>query len=461
MDESGNIFVTDRLKNIIKTKVRFDVILRHAYELTYLICSQGFQISPAELEGHILKHPYVSEVGVIGKPDEWSGEVPVAFVTLTEAGLDAAERDQEKVKNAIKDHVKASKVCTLPNLFSECGGLTYLLPLQSQYKWLGDVTILESLPKLPSGKIVARDLKALLLAAPVAVVTPIALHHTSTSSSTSSGTSTPTDAEKRGELVKAELPVFITEQARLAREKKAEQAGSKRRAIREWVSLYRIMFTIIFVVNIIGIGFTLAHKWHIGQKWCATFALAWITAGLCARSEMFLRILYETLLLLFSRWPPFWFRNAISTFLLNVGGIHSGSSVVGTLWLMTAMIEFYRKGPHWIHASILAFALITTIILVAVCASAWPAFREKYHNWFENIHRWVGWFGVFMLWIVVGLADTWVPGPHNSGHFDGSKIWHKPDIYLAMFITVVVFGPWTTYHKVSVHRHVSVSVISY
>lgn len=71
---------------------------------------QGFQISPAELQGHILKHAYVSEVAVVGKPDKWSGEVPVAFITLTGAGQKAAKKDPEDVKSAIKDHVKATKV---------------------------------------------------------------------------------------------------------------------------------------------------------------------------------------------------------------------------------------------------------------------------------------------------------------------------------------------------------------
>ena len=54
---------------------------------------RGFQVAPAELEGHLLDHPYVSDVCVVGVPDEFSGEVPLAFVVpsskakqVTEAG---------------------------------------------------------------------------------------------------------------------------------------------------------------------------------------------------------------------------------------------------------------------------------------------------------------------------------------------------------------------------------------
>ena len=41
---------------------------------------RGFQVAPAELEGHLLDHPYISDVCVVGLPDEFSGEVPMAFV---------------------------------------------------------------------------------------------------------------------------------------------------------------------------------------------------------------------------------------------------------------------------------------------------------------------------------------------------------------------------------------------
>ncbi|KAF9502656.1 hypothetical protein BS47DRAFT_1249214, partial [Hydnum rufescens UP504] len=87
---NGDIFVVDRLKNIIKHK--------------------GFQVSPAELEGHLLLHHFVEDVGVVGKPDDRAGETPVAFIVLTQAGKDAIGRDPASVKEQIMWHVRASKV---------------------------------------------------------------------------------------------------------------------------------------------------------------------------------------------------------------------------------------------------------------------------------------------------------------------------------------------------------------
>lgn len=59
---NGDIFIVDRLKEILKVK--------------------GFQVAPAELEGHLLDHKSIADAGVVGIPDEICGQVPAAFVQL-------------------------------------------------------------------------------------------------------------------------------------------------------------------------------------------------------------------------------------------------------------------------------------------------------------------------------------------------------------------------------------------
>ncbi|KAK5648568.1 hypothetical protein RI129_003460 [Pyrocoelia pectoralis] len=59
-NENGQLFIIDRIKDIIKYK--------------------GFQVAPAELENLILNHNKVQECGVIGIPDEKAGELPLAFI---------------------------------------------------------------------------------------------------------------------------------------------------------------------------------------------------------------------------------------------------------------------------------------------------------------------------------------------------------------------------------------------
>ena len=62
IDEHGEIYVTDRIKELIKVRAN--------------------QVAPSELESHLLDHPAVADVCVIGIPNEYSGELPFAFVVL-------------------------------------------------------------------------------------------------------------------------------------------------------------------------------------------------------------------------------------------------------------------------------------------------------------------------------------------------------------------------------------------
>jgi len=71
-DEDKQFFVVDRLKELIKYN--------------------GFQVPPAELEGLLLTHPKVKDVGVIGIPDEEVGERAMAFI-VAQPGVQLAAKE--------------------------------------------------------------------------------------------------------------------------------------------------------------------------------------------------------------------------------------------------------------------------------------------------------------------------------------------------------------------------------
>jgi 4-coumarate--CoA ligase len=111
IDADGYLFIVDRVKELIKVK--------------------GFQVPPAELEALLVTHPGVTDVAVVGIPDEEAGEVPKAFVVPAPG----AAPGLAELQDFLAGHV-------------------------ASYKQIRDLAIVEAIPKSPSGKILRRVLRA-------------------------------------------------------------------------------------------------------------------------------------------------------------------------------------------------------------------------------------------------------------------------------------------------------------
>ncbi|KAL7284581.1 hypothetical protein ACG7TL_001874 [Trametes sanguinea] len=120
-NEQKEIFVVDRIKELIKVR--------------------GYQVPPAELEGLLLDHKDVGDVCVVGIPDEYSGELPLAFVVPSaeaEARMNADPAAADTVRKEIMKHVADHK---------------------TSYKHLVGVEFIDAIPKNPSGKLLRRFLR--------------------------------------------------------------------------------------------------------------------------------------------------------------------------------------------------------------------------------------------------------------------------------------------------------------
>lgn len=111
INNQGFITIHDRIKEMIKVK--------------------GIGIAPAELEDILLSHVDIVDVAVVGKPDDYAGEVPKAFVVRKD-GAKITARD-------IQGFVRKRK---------------------TRAKWLaGGVEFVDEIPKSASGKILRRKLR--------------------------------------------------------------------------------------------------------------------------------------------------------------------------------------------------------------------------------------------------------------------------------------------------------------
>jgi len=113
-DDRGFYKIIDRRKEMIKYK--------------------GFAIAPAEVEAVLLEHPAVRDCGVVGRPDGVAGEVPCAFIVLTEMHKPSSKLEQE--------------LCS------------YVGEQLSGYKQPKQIIFVPSIPRTPSGKILRRELRA-------------------------------------------------------------------------------------------------------------------------------------------------------------------------------------------------------------------------------------------------------------------------------------------------------------
>jgi acyl-CoA synthetase (AMP-forming)/AMP-acid ligase II len=110
LEPDGWVHLTDRSKEMIKVN--------------------GFQVAPAELEAVLHGHPSVADCAVFGIPDARAGEVPVAAVQIDERHpVDAAELEA----------LVSSSLAT--------------------YKHLRYVVVVDDIPRLPSGKVLRRQLR--------------------------------------------------------------------------------------------------------------------------------------------------------------------------------------------------------------------------------------------------------------------------------------------------------------
>ncbi|MGZ4279447.1 MAG: AMP-binding protein [Solirubrobacteraceae bacterium] len=107
VDEEGQLFVVDRLKELIKVN--------------------AFQVAPAELEAVLATHPAVADAAVVGRPDAVTGEAPVAAV-VARGALEANEL------------------------------MAWVAQRVAPYKRIRAVRFVDAIPRTPAGKILRRVL---------------------------------------------------------------------------------------------------------------------------------------------------------------------------------------------------------------------------------------------------------------------------------------------------------------
>jgi len=113
IDGDGHVFITGRIKE--------------------MLIIGGENVFPREIEEVLDSHPSVNASGVVGRPDDSRGEVAIAFVEPCEE----AEIDTQELLNLCRDRL-------------------------SNFKVPREIRVLDALPRNPTGKVMRRELKAII-----------------------------------------------------------------------------------------------------------------------------------------------------------------------------------------------------------------------------------------------------------------------------------------------------------
>ncbi|OCK82384.1 hypothetical protein K432DRAFT_293387 [Lepidopterella palustris CBS 459.81] len=213
-----------------------------------------------------------------------------------------------------------------------------------------------------------------------------------------------------------------------------------------YFTVYRRLFSIIFIANAIAAVYMLAkHGFRsLPQGALANAASANFLAAIITRQDFFVNALYRSAWLLPRRIPLRLKRIVAKVY--EHGGVHSGTAVAGTMWyiFLTVMLTLnISKENLPVPLLVMTYVLLTVLILIVVFA--YPTLRFTTHNTFEIIHRLGGWTAIALLWVeLILIAESF-------GNVQGVSIGHilvrQASFWNLVLITFFVILPWLRLRK--------------
>ncbi|GGO40674.1 hypothetical protein [Streptomyces lasiicapitis] len=116
----------------------------------------------------------------------------------------------------------------------------------------------------------------------------------------------------------------------------------------------------------------------------------------------------------------------------HFGGLHVGGALAGSAWFLALTVAL-TAGDGSGAVLTVSYTLIT--LLAVIVATALPAFRSRFHDRFERIHRFGGWAALALFWTHTVLLAR---GPGDVG------------LWVLALVTFSVALPWLRLRKVDV-----------
>ncbi|KAH6621873.1 hypothetical protein C7974DRAFT_361878 [Boeremia exigua] len=221
---------------------------------------------------------------------------------------------------------------------------------------------------------------------------------------------------------------------------------------------YRWFLIPIVAVNI-GVACWILNRGIKDQHYPLSYVATATAANLCAsisiRSEPVINLLF-TVFSSVPTWTPLVVRRICAN-VYHIGGIHVGCAIAAVIWFIIFavgvsidLVKSTNTRAISLAPSILTYLILS--LLLSMTALSQPTLRNKYHDSWENLHRFGGWTILGLYWVLVGLSTKDLS--RGSGMSISEAYLRNPSIWLIAIATLAIIFPWLFLRRVPVRSEV-------
>ncbi|KAI5365466.1 putative ferredoxin-NADP reductase (FNR), nucleotide-binding domain-containing protein [Septoria linicola] len=215
-------------------------------------------------------------------------------------------------------------------------------------------------------------------------------------------------------------------------------------------AVYQRLFACVLAINIAFIAIFAGLRSKKESMFMANDALNAVSVNiivcLLMRQEHCINVIFRTILSLPHSCSISIRRHAAKVYCH--GGMHSACGISALLWYI--FFAVLATDISWMNSTyelvVPALSGVILFFLLILTIASTPWFRREYHNVWEVLHRFVGWFSVAILWgqlFCINANFSWL----YSEHF-GRMLVKTPSFWMLIVITLLLIYPWLYLRKV-------------
>lgn len=212
---------------------------------------------------------------------------------------------------------------------------------------------------------------------------------------------------------------------------------------------YRLML-LVGLCNL-ALGITGGLSWPLTPPDLHTllgWTLANLTLAVLIRQQYVINLLFWLATRAPCHWPLGVRRHLAKVF--HHGGLHSAGALAATGWFA---LYLYGLASQWqrgiaVDPALLWVSAVLLGLVSLMCVMAYPALRARWHNAFEQVHRFGGWASLLLLW---GHSVLNLRAVHAEAWLQAVPL--APQVWLMLLLSVSIALPWLRLRKVSVALH--------